>query len=342
MRAVIFGTAALALCLVGSFGVLQAADTPSVTIAVLRGDGVLIPIVTRSGDKWAHTWPVPAKSAEVPMGLDGIPKRWWGKPGATPAWHAWQIDGTKAEVVVERPTWYLAHCQQGVGLKTPLTARPPLPPPTRQPYPKLGMASTAPLTFLRIQAVDQSDRMWMAVNDQVEKALADAEDKMGEPSTNRMLSRHPTPTAERARTPTRVESLYRLPIDDGGRVLYYVEATKRYGMPPLPANRRAAAATPRGGCSTMTFGSGFFVIQADGVVPTPKLDVRVSSCDYDGLSLMLPLAAVGDVKGAPVWIGQVTGWDYEAYGGFRWNAAEDKIDDVFFTLGGSCVDRDGN
>ena len=110
-----------------------------------------------AGTKWAHTWPVPAKAADVPLGLDGIPKRWWGKPGATTTWHAWQIDGTTSDVDVERPTWYLAHCQQGVGLKTPLTARPPVPPPTTQPYPKLGLASTAPLTFRRIEPVDQGD-----------------------------------------------------------------------------------------------------------------------------------------------------------------------------------------
>ena len=98
MRAVIIGVCALALCLAGSLGVLQAAYTPAVTIAVLRGDGVLVPIVTRSGGKWTNTWPVPLKAADVPLGLDGIPKRWWGKPGATTTWHAWQIDGVTSEI----------------------------------------------------------------------------------------------------------------------------------------------------------------------------------------------------------------------------------------------------
>ena len=124
MRAVILGVSMLALCLAGSLGVLQAADSLPVTIAVLRGDGVLVPIATRTDSKWTNTWPVPLKKADVPLGLDGIPKRWWGKPGPTPTWHAWQIDGVTSEVAVERPSWYLAHCQQGVGLKTSLTAAP--------------------------------------------------------------------------------------------------------------------------------------------------------------------------------------------------------------------------
>lgn len=339
MRAVILGASALSLCLAGSFGALQAADTPAVTIAVLRGDGILIPIVTRSGDKWARTWPVPAKAADVPLGLDGIPKRWWGKPGATATWHAWQIDGTTADIALERPTWYLAHCQQGIGLKTALTASPPVPPPTRQPYPKLGLAATAPLPFRRIVPVDQSDTMWMRVADRVGEVMNKAEDAMGVPMmTVAYQPPHPNPASERAKVSARIESLYRL--DHGsGRALYYVEATKRYGMPPLPADGRTRAATPRRGCSTMTFGNGFFVVAADGVVPAPTLDVRLSSCDYDTVSLILPLGAIGE-GAEQVWIGQLTGWDFESYAGFRWDPKRSKIEDVFMTHGGWCSKED--
>jgi len=341
MRAVLIGVSALALCLAGSLGVLQAAYTPAVTIAVLRGDGVLVPIVTRTGNKWTNTWPAPLKAADVPLGLDGIPKRWWGKAGATTSWHAWQIDGTTSEVAVERPTWYLAHCQQGVGLKTSLTARPPVPPPTVQPYPKLGLASTSPLAFKPIQPVDQSDPMWTKVADAVGAATSKAEDEI---DRRRVINsvpqpKHPTPAAERAKVSAHVEALYRVAYT-GGQSLYYVEATKRYGMPPLPADRQAATPSPKDGCSVMTFASGFFVAAADGAIRPPSLNVRVASCDYDGVSLMLPLGAVGDGK-EQVWIGQVTGWDYEAYAGFRWNEEPAQIADVFFTHGGWCVPPEG-
>jgi len=340
MRADIIGTSALALCLAGGLGVLQAAYTPAVTIAVLRGDGVLVPIVTRTGSKWTNTWPVPLKAADVPLGLDGIPKRWWGKPGATTTWHAWQIDGVTSEVTVERPTWYLAHCQQGVGLQTSLTARPPVPPPTMQPYPKLGLASTSALAFKPIQPVDQSDPMWTRVVDAVGAATSKAEDEMDRKRVINSVPqpKHPTPAVERAMVATRVESLYRLPWA-AGQSLYYVEATKRYGMPPLPADRKAATPSPKDGCSVMTFANGFFVAAADGAIPAPSLNVRVTTCDYDGASLMLPLGAIGEGK-AQVWIGQVTGWDYEAYAGFKWSD-EGKIADVFFTHGGWCVPPDG-
>jgi hypothetical protein len=343
MRAVILGVSALAVCLAGSLGVLQAADGPAVTIAVLRGDGVLVPIVTRigtkwTGTKWTNTWPVPAKAADVPLGLEGIPKRWWGKPGETTTWHAWQIDGATGTIAVERPTWYLAHCQQGIGLQTSLTARPPIPPPTVQPYPKLGLASTAPLVFKRIQPVDQNDPIWMKVVDAVGAATNKAEDAMdGRPAMNASFRpKHPTPAAERGAVATRIEALYRLPRP-AGQWLYYVEATKRYGMPPLPADKKAPAPSPQKGCSVMTYANGFFVATADGVIPPPSLNARVTSCDYDTVSLVLPLAAVGEGD-EQVFIGQVTGWDYESYAGFRWDE-QGKIADVFFTHGGWCQDQ---
>ena len=340
MRTVLIGVSALAVCLAGGLGVLQAADSPAVTIAVMRGDGILVPIITRDGGKWTNSWPIPAKSQEVPLGLDAIPRRWWGKPGATTTWHAWQIDGVTSEVAVQGPTWYLAHCQQGLGLKTSLTARPPLPPPTVQPYPKLGLASTSPLAFKRIEPIDQGDPMWMTVADAVGAATDKAENEMdGRPRVNAAYQpKHPTPAAERAKVSTRVESLYRVAWG-GGQSLYYVEATKRYGMPPIPADRKALAPTPKNGCSVMTFANGFFVAGANGKIPAPALNVRVTTCEYDGISLMLPLGAVGEGKDQ-IWIGQMTGWDYEAYSGFRWDDAG-KIADVFFTHGGWCVPPDG-
>jgi hypothetical protein len=337
MRAVVLGVWTLGVCLAGSLAVLGASTDfgPPVTIAVLRGDGVLVPIVTRAGSKWTNTWPVPEKAIDVPLGLDGIPKGWWGKPGPTTTWHAWQIDGVTSEVRVERPTWYLAHCQQGIGLKTPLTARPPVPPPTVQPYPKLGLASTAPLAFTRIEPIDQSEAVWPKIVDAVGKATSKAEDEMDGRIINSVPQpMHPTPAADRAKVPTRIEALYQVPYTSG-RSLYYVEATKRYGMPPVRAGSTAVVPSPRQGCSVMTFANGFFVSGRDGTIPPPSLNIRVTSCDYDAVSLMLPLAVVGEGD-AQVWIGQLTGWDYESYAGFRWGE-QGKIEDVFFTHGGWCV-----
>jgi hypothetical protein len=330
MRAVTLGCSLLGVLVAAGLGTLQAADPAPVTLAVLRGDGVLIPIATRTGEKWGHTWPVPLKAADVPLDLDGVPKRWWGKGGPTKTWHAWQIDGTRSEIVVERPTWYLAHCQQGVGLKTPLTSRPPIPPPTVQPYPKLGLASSAPIAFHRIEALDQSSPLWLRMTDAITAVVNRAEDTLG--GVDRLP--HPIPQAARAKVPVKVESLYRMPLRDG-RFLYYVEATKRYGMPPLAAGRRSPAATPkRDGCSVMSFANGWFAV-AEGATPEVEIYLRLTSCEYDDVALMLPLAWFDD-GGEPVWVAQFTGWSAERYALMRWAAQRKEAVTILQTHGGTC------
>jgi hypothetical protein len=339
MRAVICGLALVAGTTGGSLAVLRAADPQPVTIAVLRGDGVLIPIVTRTGVKWTHTWPVPTKDPDVPLALDEIPKRWWGKGGPVTRWHAWQIDGSTSEIVTQKPTWYLAHCQQGVGLTTSLTARPPLPPPTVQPYPKLGLAATTALPFRRIEPLDQNAPVWMRVVDTVTAAMTKAEDEMKGTPMSGGLPPHPIEKAERAKVPVRVESLYRAPLGPG-RFLYYVEATKRYGMPKLVADRQSKLPAPKKGCWTMTFGQGWFVGSADGGAPMTiaNLVSRVVDCEYSGTQLMLPLAALGDVT-PPVWIVQFTGWDNESFAVMRWDAEKKDAEIAFLTSGGFCADE---
>jgi hypothetical protein len=343
MRAVILGLAAIAATFLTSLAVLDAADSGAVTFAVIRGDGVLIPIVTRNGTKWAHTWPVPVKSADIPLTLDGIPKRWWGKTGPTTTWHAWTPDGVTRDVTVDRPTWYLAHCQQGVGLKTKLTIPPPLPPPDVQPYPKLGLASSAPVAFRTIEPIDESLPLWDAIRARIATAIGKAENEMdGKPRVNvGIMPKHPFPEAERAKVETRLEALYRLPLE-GSRFLYYYEAAKRYGMPTLEADGKAPAPTPdEDGCSRMIFAQGWLVIGADGNVPVAEPeDVRFSSCHYDDVQVMLPLGSVLDGS-KPIWIGQLTGHENESFLVLRWDETAKKPKPVFHTHGGWCGADDG-
>jgi len=343
MRAVIPGLAALAAAFSASLAILGAADGVPVTIAVLRGDGVLIPIATRTGTKWTHTWPVPVKSADVPLGLDGVPKRWWGKSGPTTTWRAWTPDGATREVVVERPTWYLAHCQQGVGLKTAMTAAPPLAPPDVQPYPKLGLAATAPVDFRAFQPLDEQLPLWAAIRTGIATAVDKAENDMtGLPMMNRgARPKHPIGPAERAKAEMRLEALYRMPLDRG-RFLYYFEATKRYGMPPVAAGSTTKLPSPdEDGCSIMTFAQGWLVVGPDEKVPVPELEhVVLSSCDYADVQLLLPLGFVPQADG-PLLIGQLTGHENESYIVARWDETAKKPAVIFQTHGGWCAGDGG-
>jgi hypothetical protein len=219
-----------------------------------------------------------------------------------------------------------------------------VPPPTVQPYPKLGLASTLPLAFHRIEPVDTSAPIWTAVVEAMTKSMAAAEDKMdGKPRMNvGIVPPHPIPAADRAKVPVRVESLYRMPLG-GDRFLYYVEASKRYGMPPIPAGREARTPSPRrkDGCGVMSFDAGWLVSDADGtgVVPVQLDGLRVVGCDYDTVALMLPLGYIEDGR-SPLWIAQLTGLENESYMVLRWDAGKGLPVAEYQTHGGWCVDRD--
>jgi hypothetical protein len=341
MRVVTIGAAALALVVAAGLGALQAADPAPVMLAVLRGDGVLIPFATRSGTRWQHSWPKPIMKPDVPLTFDEIPRRWWGKVPPTRTWQAWQIDGRSSEVTVERPVWYLAQCLQGVGLKTSLTAQPPLPPPTRQPYPKLGLAATAPLAFQRIESLRPSEAIWPQVGAALNEAVTLAEARMdGQPRTV-FAPKHPMPAAERDKVAVRVEALYRMPVARD-RFLYYVESTKTYGMPPISAATKDRFPTPGpDGCSFRTFAAGWFVAGAQGGMPEtlPLEDVKLTSCDYDGIWLMLPLAYVAD--SGRYWIAQLASRDRESYAVLRWDAEKGVPVTAWVTPAGGCDDTDG-
>jgi hypothetical protein len=154
---------------------------------------------------------------------------------------------------------------------------------------------------------------------------------------------HPIPAAERAKVPVTVESLYRMPLARD-RFLYYVEATKRYGMPPIPAGSKNQTPSPRSdGCSVMSFASGWFVAGDDGTLPkTPTLDdVHVTSCEYDGVWLMLPLGYVAD-SSRPLWIAQLNSWGTESYVVLQWDAAKGLPVLVSQTPGGWCETMKGD
>ena len=94
MRVTLAG-AIVALALAAGAAGSAAADEPPLALAVLRGDGILIPIATRQGDRWVNRWPEPRKRIAVPVRLGDLPRRWWGKVEPTGAWHAWLVDGTQ-------------------------------------------------------------------------------------------------------------------------------------------------------------------------------------------------------------------------------------------------------
>ena len=335
MRGVLLVSIVAAAWLGAGSAAPRAARPGPVIYAVLRGDGILIPVATRTGDRWSNAWPEPAKRVSVPVRLGDLPKRWWGRAEPAAAWHAWLVDGTRTIATVSRPTWYPSLCRKGIGLLTDVTARPPLPRPETSPYPKLGLAATTPQPFQLVETLEAGHPMWTPLTRALARPVADAEARlylqqyMGEDfraafeGGDNGIGRYSKPPRELPGQ-LRVDRIYRVPVG-GGRALFYYEATRRYpeGSPSYPMR-----------CEGLTFASGWFV--SGGEVPaTLPLNVRLASCEYDGVQVMQPLGYVPDGRGA-VLVAQFSSWDRELYAVIRADRQRRDPDVVLTTEGGRC------
>lgn len=299
-----------------------------VTIAVLRADGIIVPIASWSGKRWENRWPVPEKSVSTPITVSDIPGGWWGKSGPVAEWHVWTLDGNRSTALIKRPSWYLAHCQQGVGLLSNAEVRVPPPPPVVQPYPKAGLASSAPLPFQPVAVMHESSPVWKAIPRTIEERVAQREDELARGYLQDGWD-HPYSREERRIVDIEVESLFRTPLN-GGKFLYYFEAVKRYVEDPA-RNPPRPGAKP---CDVLTFARGWFVAgNSDTELTIDALEVRMTSCDFADVDVMLPLAYLR-IDDAPLWIVQLSGWGRERFALIRFTEGKPEI--VFATHGGEC------
>lgn len=336
MRTLPLGALAVACGLAAGAIGLSAADAPTVTFAVIRGDGILIPFATRAGDRWTNTWPVPDKQADVPARLADVPTSWWGKAGPATAWQAWFVSGGTAPATAAKATWYMAHCEHGVGLQTGVTARPPLPAPTVSPYPKLGLATAGDVEVRPIEVLDSRHALGSALPDVLFERFRASEAREYLALAAQPDGYRPVKSPTRLPGTIRLDALYRMPRPDG-QFLYYFELIRRYPEAPDGGPSKITGSHERaaGDCQGMSFASGWFLGTATKIPPNIDVQVQLVSCDYDGASVMQPLGYVTDARGA-FWIGQVSSWDRERYLVLRSSGRRAVPDVVVATRAGAC------
>jgi hypothetical protein len=348
MRGALVGSIVAATCLVIGTGEPRAADPPPVTFAVLRGDGILIPFATRAGDRWTNAWPEPEKRVSVPVRIGDLPKRWWGKTEPTAAWHAWLIDGTLTLATVERPAWYPSLCRRGIGLQTNVTARPPFPPPETSPYPKLGIATTAPLPFQPVEVLDRGHPLRAPLTAALAKPVADGEARLyleqhvgeefrrtfdGPEFGSGRSSSHVRKSPRSLPGTLRVERVFRVPVGEG-RSLFYFEAARRY---PEGSQTTMLGQQPRPlPCEGMTFARGWFISDGAEVPVELPVNVQLATCEYEDVVVMLPLGYLATERGALL-IVQFSSREREMYAVVRADRRRREPEMMLVTAGGGCT-----
>jgi hypothetical protein len=284
---------ALALALVGVF----VADDPGFSLAVVRRDGVLIPFAVHRGGKWTNAWPPAGKPIEMPITTEDVPDDWWGKTPRTLTWTLWPLEGSPRPVRVTAPVRYRAQCVPGVALSTDYKPAGAVPPWFERPFPKDGLAASGPVKIEKIVILDERAPEWSDFERRLAGAFTKAENEAIAAYSG---WRHPAPQRTRAKTPLKIEALYRAPVRDAGE-LYYVEASRRY-----PDSRQ------KDGCELVTFVGGWI---RPWKPARDLFDVGawITYCDRADAEFLFPLGMIR-MDGRPaVWVAQAAGWFHERY-----------------------------
>ena len=309
VRALAVGIVALAL---GAAPGASDGSQSAFGVGVLRRDGIIIPFGAFDGKRWSNSWPQPAVELTIPIGLRGVPSKWWGPTSPLETWQVWR-DGEPQRVNVVQTDWVDVHCVRQIGLRSDYTPPAAPPPRTAQPYPKDGLAVSPPQPVERVAVVPADSADTRALIPAVREAFNRAERKIED------HYHHPMPRRSREGRDPDIEAVYA--AGDQPRV-YYVEAARRY--------RRLGQRPDE--CEAVAFGAGWFVRDGTDVRPLETV-VDLLECNRAGAGYMLPFGVMR-IAGKTFWLAQFSGWAHE-----RFVVVEIKpkaVEAVLSVWGGSC------
>ena len=270
-------------------------STEPFVLGVLRRDGGVFPFSSFDGKQWQAEWPAGLRGVELPISLDVVPSKWWGKAGVPGEMTIWNNGVRKGTLRLERPAVVPIVCTGRLAVKSNYRPAELAPPLFVQPYPKDGIVVSDAPTVAAVEDVTATDeRARIAVR------LLDPVDTAEQRAVNEFMDwKHPVKRADRRKVPLDVEALYRAPMDEEGWTAFYVEAVKKYA--PGPEDR---------GCGLVTSVSGW-VVNGPGKEWT-RIVAQITYCDRKGVSFFFPFGLVR-ANSRTYWVSQSSGYDHEFY-----------------------------
>jgi hypothetical protein len=272
-------------------------DPAAFTVAVVRRDGIVSPFAVFDGKEWTTPWPADLRSVDLPIGMQGIPTKWWGKAGPVSEMTAWVEGVNRGPIHLARPTVRPLMCESRVALVSDYQSNEATPASFEPPFPKDGLAVSGAQSVERIEILSPESPEWSRT-----ATFIAAEFDRAENSAIEMFTgwKHPIPRVARRKLAVEIEALYRAPMDEPGWTAYYIEAVKKY--PPGPEDDD---------CGLITSASGWMELGSDGK-RSGKLAAQVTYCDRRDVTYMLPLGRL-TVAGKTFWAFQLSGYGREGY-----------------------------
>ena len=319
----------LLLSLVLSIGVaLVAPHPPPFVLALVRDDGVMLPIASHDDGRWRMPWPAPAKEAEVPVRVEDCPLAWWGLPAAPRGWTLYVPGEPPRTVITERVTWVLSYCRQQVALHSREAARPLLRAADGARAPKYGVAVAGqaevtlprPIASDSVEARQLLDGLQPAFNREEQRMFVLQYFGVFAPSVGEQA---------RNRLPVQALSIHAGAGHDGPT--YFVELTRSYPR-PSPEHLRW--------CDEVTYMSGWVRRDTKHGLDLTLLTRAVTSCLIDTAQRSEPHTIVHTPRG-PVWMIELYRPDGEVVGLFR-APKGDTPEPIVIRDMGRCVDTPPN
>jgi hypothetical protein len=272
-------------------------------LALVRDDGVMLPIAAHDRGRWRMPWPLPAKEADVPVRLEDCPLAWWGLPQAPREWTLHVPGESPRPITADRMTWVQSYCKQQVAIHSRDGTRPLLRMGAGARAPKYGVAvaGKAAVTLPRAVSLDGGeartllDALQPTFNREERMMLALDYFAVFQPSVQ---------AGDRDRMPVRALSISAGPGQDGPT--YFVELTRSYPR-RSPEHLRW--------CDEVTYMSGWVRRRDDDSLDLVLVTRAVTSCLLDTTQRAEPHAIVDTPRG-PVWMLEMYRPDLEVVGMF--------------------------
>jgi hypothetical protein len=269
-------------------------------LGVMRRDGVILPFAAFDGD-WSMPWPSSVVNMELPITLEAVPSKWWGI-GMPSAWKLWAgADQPAVKISPLAPIAILVGREKRIGLRTDFVSEQPAASFFELPFPKEGLAVSGNIEVKPITRVSRMSAAWKTLTASLQDDIEDAEKKEVARLKSGAKWRHPLVEAERKSVIAELEAWYTTSLLQPGFAIAYIEAVKKYppGIDDL-------------GCGLETFVSGWIHTNARQPKPKVELTARITYCDRQGVSYMLPLGML-TLGGRTNWVFQTSSWEREWY-----------------------------
>lgn len=271
-------------------------------LGVVRLDGVLIPFAQFDKGTWRPFWTGADHSGNpaVPVTLDDVSRVWWREQPPSLTWTLWRDADPAKPLAIEAQSPHVVYtpCGTQVGLRTNYVQSGVLPPPHQAPYPKLALATTAPVDIEPIEQVAPNDVDWM----RVKRALDDNEFRDAESrALGDMQWSHPVKPTDRDRASIDLQAVWH--VRDSR--FFYFESMRRYPDPKPPKGKPP--------CELVTYVAGYFWEERSEKLRPVGVGALITYCHMERATFLWPLGVIRE-GGRRFWVFQAAGWTGEAYG----------------------------